>query len=159
MPTPAFKIPPQIVEKYESIFEELLNKLGSKVDDDFKRLLDRSVSPAPQAKTWPERAVPVPNISGVTLSAEDGTRVIKLSDAIQAVYVVLLNMPDWGPREDVPHTITEFFKWFDDFGNGVLRGGNSVENQITRIAKLMKLKVLSQKRKRVLMTKKGYFRQ
>lgn len=143
------------------MFDKLLRGPVKKLDEDFRRLLEKAPEPkgAPKTKTEPVRLLPT-NIDDVTLAREDGTRVIKFSDAMEAVYLVLTNQPLWGSilKDEQPRTIKEGLQWFTEFGDNVLRGDVSDAKKMTRIAKMMKLKLLSQKSRRQYGTKTGRFR-
>jgi len=166
MAAKGFPLPPAVKEKLESVFDELINRGKEKIDDTFRDLLNKPRSGTgtkPETKTWPDRIVPIDEPGEVELTREDGTRVLKLSDAMEAVYVVLNNLPDWGPRFDprsstVQEKFDDAMNYLTGFADFMLTGQTSIEAQLTKIAKLMKLRLLSQKRPRVYATKSGRFR-
>lgn len=159
---PPLKLPPQAVKEVETVFDKLLRGPVKKLDEEFRRLLEKAPEPkgAPQPKTQPARQLPA-DLETVELAREDGTRVLKFGDAVEAVYVVLSNLPLWGglSRDEPPRTLKDGLKWFTEFGDNVLRGDISDQRKMELIAKLMKTKLLSQKRPRAYGTKTGRFRQ
>lgn len=152
-------VPRETVEKIRSVFEELLEKPAKKIEDEFEKLLNKKKQPEKKTETWPDRIVPIKEKADI--AREDSTRVLKLSDAMEAVYRVLNNEPDWGPRAGEPGrplNKDEAWKFLDDFMSNMLTGDTTVESKMTRIAELMTLKLLSQKKPRQKMTKRGNFR-
>jgi len=150
-----------VVEKFETLFDELLNKPARKVSDEFERLLNLKPKPKNQPKTWPERIVPIREKGEAELTREDGTRVIKLSDAMEAVFRVLNNDPDWGPRAGADGgkiTAQDALNFLDNIASQLVTGDTTVEYRLTRIAQLMKAKLLPQNRPRHYGTKTGRFR-